>query len=151
MKKLILVLFLCLSCFSFGEWIIQKGTDEFGDLTGIQYIFSTEKREMGGCIISKAEYGEKYLIALGSSDYIGDKNKSARVRLKIDNLKSITFYGIVVTGKIVMFNVDTKTIELLKKGTELKVSIQKYDGTTILQEYSLRNFAKVFNDFNNSY
>lgn len=33
MKKLILVLFLCLSCFSFGEWSIQGYEDEFGDLT----------------------------------------------------------------------------------------------------------------------
>lgn len=152
MKKLILVLFLCLSCFSFGEWSIQGYEDEFGDLTGEQYVFSMEKENMGGCRISKTD--GKYLMAFASLDYIGGKGEynTSRVRFKIDNLEPITFYGVVVSnGRLVGFNIDTKTIVLLKKGSELKVSIQKYDDTTILQKYSLSGFTKAFNDFNNSY
>lgn len=147
MKKLILMLFLCLSCFSFGSWIIGGERDEFGDLSGEQFIFSIEKENMGGCRISKTD--GKYLMAFFSLDYIGGKGKydRSKVRIKIDNLEPKTFYGVVVAGgKIVGFNIDTNMIELLKKGTELKVSIQKYDDTTILQKYSLSGFTKAFNE-----
>lgn len=149
MKKLILMLFLCLSCFSFGSWIIEGERDEFGDLRGEELV-SLEKENMRGfCKISKSD--GKYLMTFFSLDYIGGKGKdnSSRIRIKIDNLEPKTFYGVLVEGgggKLVEIKIDTKMIELLKKGTELKVSIQKYDDSTILQKYSLSGFTKAFNE-----
>lgn len=155
MKKLILVLFLCLSCFSFGEWSVFNLVDEFGDETGSKTLVSDSSSYNGFFKVEKDSNNE-YYVFINSSEYIGGKGQfdEAKVRIKVDNLSPLTFYGIVLSssgGKMVAIkfnNADfTSFLNLLKKGNTMKIVIEKYNDTTILQKYDLTGFSKSFEKF----
>lgn len=159
MKKVVLILFLYLSTLSFSNWEIGQARDEFDDLTGVEYVTSLDTLGSAGCRIEKIKNTtEYYIMFLTMSDYIGGKGEYnlSEVKLKVDNLKPLVFQGFVFDpkGRAVAFKINEKEenlFELLKKGSLLKVSIQKYDDSTILQKYNLNGFSKVFNEYNNSY
>lgn len=143
MKKLVLVLFLCLSCFS------------FGDETGSKTLVSDSSSYNGFFKVEKDRNNE-YYVFINSSEYIGGKGQfdEAKVRIKVDNLSPLTFYGIVLSssgGKMVAIkfnNADfTSFLNLLKKGNTMKIVIEKYNDATILQKYDLTGFSKSFEKF----
>lgn len=154
MKKLILMLFLCLSCFSFGEWDIFNLVDEFGDENGEKTLVSKSSDYNGFFKVEKSN--DKYYVCIGSSEYIGGKGQfnEAKVRIKVDNLSPVTFYGIVLPssgGKVVAISFKnaefTSLLNLLKEGNTMKIVIEKYNDAKILQTYDLTGFSKSFEKF----
>lgn len=158
MQRLVLIFFLCLSCFSFGQCKVIDLVDEFGDFSGKKALIimnhdSILKIEKGG------EEGAEYCISINSSEYIGGKgefNKS-KVKIKIDDLSPKIFNGFVLPnydGKTVAFLLDKNEfyslLKLLKKGKIMKVLIEKYNDATILERYDLTGFSSTFEIFDKS-
>lgn len=149
MKKLVLGLFLCLSCFSFANWQIMNTLDEFQEKMDKKCIVSIDYSNLGLCRIEKTlEEDGEYVIILVTNRYIG--SHFTTVKFKIDDLEPISFKGAIIQNEIVGFKVNknnTNLFELLNKGKILKVSIQKYNGSIILQKYNLDGFTKIFSEY----
>lgn len=149
MKKLVLGLFLFLSCFSFADWQIMNTLDEFQDQMDKKCIVSIDYSNIGLCRIEKTlEEDGEYVVILVTNQYIG--SHFTTVKFKIDDLEPISFKGAIIQNNIVGFKVNknhTNLFDLLSNGKTLKVSIQKYNGSTILQKHSLDGFAKTFAEY----
>lgn len=148
MKKLVLVLILCLSSFSFANWKIIDTFDEFQEPSGEKCIFSIDSSNFGLCRIQKnPKVDGQYVVILAPNEYIG--GDFTVVKVKIDDLEPFSFKGAVVREFVgFVFNEnDTNLLKLLSKGKTLKITIRKFDDTTILQKHDLNGFTKVFEEY----
>lgn len=152
MKKFIILLLICLSSLSFSDvfsgWRVISQRDEFGDLTGKVGIACPSKNL--DSMVGFQKRSNKYYGEIYCEDYIGGvgANRTSVVKFKVDDLKPIEFRGNVVGGNTVKFNLEkNKTLfEQMKKGTLLRVSVEKYDQTKLLYKFDLKDFTKVFNE-----
>ena len=145
MKKIILALIFLISCSAFAAgWKTIELKDEFKESTGQVRIMKMGKENKGAVYINKDKTG--YEIGFMTLEYIGGKGKydESLLKIKIDNNSPITVQGYVWVNdkKIVSGALNSKLLELMKKGKTMKVVIEKYNSETIFLEFDLEGFTE---------
>lgn len=149
MKKVILGLFV-LGNLCFAKWNIIELVDDFKEKTGkVSAVADTEE---GWIRLDKN--GKEYSFYVYPGSYIGGKGKydTSKVKVKIDDNTALELQGYVTKdGKKVEISSDysnkdifPKVIEQMKKGNKIKMVIEKFNGTTILQSTDLQNFVTSY-------
>ena len=147
MKKLLFVFFILFNLNLFA-WKTISIVDEFDEPTG--KIAIKQYDENGSSMVI---YENKFIVFF-SKNYIGKKSgyQSSLIKAKIDNNPPLMFNGTVASFDDNIISIlepeGYPLIEKMKTGKILKVSMEKYNGDTILLKFDLKDFNKYLNILN---
>lgn len=142
MKKILLV-FLLVFATSF-SWEVIEQENEFKEKTGEVVIVKESKDKSMGFSVLKGKKG--YSFAIVSGKYIGGKGTSntSLIKIKLGDGEILKLNGIVPKGNayvviVVDSNENKNVVEKMKKNKNMKIVVEKYDGSSLFGEFDITN------------
>lgn len=148
MKKFLNLLLLFLIYINSFSWELIEQTDDFREKTG-QYVISNKAKNNQGIFILTPEN----TILFATGEYIGIKQgklTNYNVFIKVDNGKVKKIKGVVSERNLFAVGIiepQPELIELMKKGKNLKIVVECWNGEKSFVEFDLKGFKNKFLEF----